>query len=339
MRFQSPLRLLLFCLLVGAPAVALADGETPPHRSDLSDDDARLSYTEWLSKLQLAGLLGPQRGAGTGPSEVERESTGNGRAKLIVRGSVRLDIDVGSRRVTRFWNSVGFEALWTDQRRWERIYPRWTKEHALKRAQEVILLFLRSDDVVALQLRGRSPTFLETGDQRGIWEISWCKQLNGYPFERNGVEVALHEEYGLINFGSADISDDCPTRVELRRAEALKRAQELVNQAFSGLTWDTVAEGVLGLRQRELLWHPGLSNGSLIIVQPNAGFEEWGGVGAKLATTDRATRLAFVVDFDSKEGREAAPGNDAITVYVDAEDGRIIGGSWPPELGDYYRHR
>ncbi len=328
--------LALAIFLPALPRVGICQGNEKEGPSRLTDERALEFYNDWLRRLRIAGLVAELEGLEGAPRVHGRDTSWDGSTDVVVLGPVEMNFAETNGAITWFWNDLAVQ-LWQKQRAENRILkPRWTRDEALARAETVLKFFLGPNGYGPSRLSHGLPAFSERGDRRGVWAIEWSKTLDGHRFEVEGVAVTLHEDFGLISYGVADVADDCPTEIKISRSEAIRIARELVDKALPRLHWDTESEGVRGLRKGPLLFYRDVPNAGLVIVHPRPGFEKWGGVGRSLATTPRVARLAYVIEFEPKEGHLHGTGGDPgiIILYVDAQDGRIIGGDWDPTFGE-----
>ncbi len=326
--------LALACCLAVTPLI-LADGEEVD-KSTLPDEKLVELYHSCLSRLAEAGLVQRRPDWDRTPALGRKErSTITGLIEIQLNGSLQIVFDAHTGECLKLTNTIA-SSLWNEQQSDDRtIAPQWDRERVLSTCEAVVRT-VWGRFPLTLQLPSWYPSFPTTEEMRGRWRVEWTDTLNGYPYQIGGYGVSLHEEFGLIRCGWANVCDPCPTDANMTRPIALQQARAFIDKSFKGLGWDSVAEGITGLRSGNLQWRPDLPNGSLIIVKPSTLFDDLGGQGHKHATSTRTARLAYVIEFEPKEGHvpPGAVGGEPkiIEVFVDAATGDVIGGSsyFPP---------
>ncbi len=312
-------------MLIALAFVTLAE-EAPP---GISDADAIRIYRSWLDSLTKEGLLPGLPTEDQAPKVRERQINPLCDFETVeVRGQLYMMLDARTGAVMKIGNQSACDRWHAAQDGKPVSKPRWTAEEALAAGERVLRLVWNrtTDDLI---LRSGYPSYL-TADMAGHWRMEWDETLNGYRYHIQGYGVSLHEDAGLMSCGWGNVSDPCPTDVRVDRAQALRLARAFIDKPFGHLTWDAEHEGIAGLNSATLDSHPGLPNGSLLIVKPTPGWEQYGAKADKYATSKRATRLVYVVEFVPKEGRVLRGGSlhaeRVIDVHVDAATGEIIGG-------------
>lgn len=305
--------------------VALADERA----GGITDGEANRIYRSWVDALAKEGLL-PEAGTETlVPLVCERQVNHLCDFETIrVRGRIEMTLDGRTGDVIKIGNQTAWDRWRAAQDGKSVSKPRWTAAQALAAGERVVrLVWNRTTE--HLILRQGYPSYVHPGLE-GHWRMEWDETLNGYPYHIQGFAVSLDESAGIMSCGWGNVSDPCPTDVQVPRADALSRARAFIDKVFGHLTWDTVHEGIAGLNSAPLDSHPGLPNGSLLILKPTPGWEKYGAKANRYATSKRATRLAYVVEFVPKEGRVLRSGSwsaeRVIDVHIDAATGEIIGG-------------
>lgn len=326
-------RVLVIVVAIAAIAWAVhpVSGDDSEARSNsISDDEAIAIYRRLMDRLRHAGFL---------PLTPEADETlwvGTRDTSKIteiptvtVGGALQVKLDARTGECLRVRNDRVWRKWNEQQSHSQTIDANWTREEALLKCEAVVRAVWNrfpKDPYLA----PRYPIYRSEGDMRGKWRVEWNETLNGYRYQAQGYGVSLHERFGLIDCGWGNTSDPCPTDVKITRMDAIKRARSLLDKAYPHLTWDSEHEGIAGLRSAHLDSRPDMPNGSLMIVKPVLGWERYGAVADKYATSKRATRLAYIVEFEPKEGRVPPGGSGSvlrvIRVYVDAATGEIIGG-------------
>ena len=136
----------------------------------------------------------------------------------------------------------------------------------------------------------------------GGWNVHWDRTQGGYRVRGDETRVHVRQD-GRIQSVARVQHDLAPAP-----ARTVDRSTATTSVSRQLHTWFAGKESVAGVVGMDLEW-----------VQPNAAFD-----AGKLGTTPGPYRLAWVANF--KPSGPAAQSVSLITLYVDAEDGTVIGG-------------
>lgn len=138
----------------------------------------------------------------------------------------------------------------------------------------------------------------------GGWRVEWDRIEDGIPVRNDGVVITLWRDGTIAGIGRPWSQLGAKPEVVIDEAQAKDLAQGFLRQ-------------MVGSDLR----HFPMQSQKLEWIQPNDTFDI-----AEPIAGDQTTRLAWVVDFEA-----SGPARDnifSVTLYVDAGDGRLLGGDY-----------
>ena len=155
-------------------------------------------------------------------------------------------------------------------------------------------------------------------DLKGYWWINWYRVMNGYKVDTmgDGINMDIHEEYGLIAFTFSMRSLPCPTEVKITEEQAKKIAATALPIIIQRCPHLCPPMKVKGQKLTEC---------ELCIINPYYIFSQ--GVSSIWTyLNNRHTRLAYRISFWVFGEKENW--GYKLVVDVDAATGEIIGGNY-----------
>lgn len=150
----------------------------------------------------------------------------------------------------------------------------------------------------------------------GYWIGHWKRKYKGFFYDEdfNSITITIMAIDGeFYNYRKRFFGQPCPTNVKITREEAKKESWRQLNRIFSSKSWN---------EDKDIYE---IKSDDLKIVQPNAFFGRF----SPLYSTK--SRLAWVVVYGfKKEPEEPTMLPERITVNIDAETKKFLGGGYPP---------
>lgn len=292
--------------------------------SSLSNAEIVAAYEKWFEQLEVRPVLDtlgiPVRtphivGTQEGAPWIEGAP-----AEVVVAGNLEMRLSKDNLRPILIFNTSLFE-WWAAGNR--EVGTDGMGDGGHRKNQ----IFAQADrirnklfsDRTPVGLSSNSPRFANEPNEVPHWRIRWQRMYREYPYERDGIEITLHDQLGFYACSEYWNSDECHNEMKLSRQEA----QEAADRSLP----DILQKWGDHLYTRKVA---GIDTIRAAVVNPNRIYSD------KMKTIDEAVnvvvtreaRLAWVIEYALDVGATSKSDEYGITMWVDAETGEILGGDF-----------